>query len=515
MRIAVQLEDQLPNPQMGEGRRTMSHIMKYGQVAVVLPVLLAMSGCPDPDPNADAGDTGVAVDGEAGPGLGLVGDPCLSDLDCVVQAPGAHVACLRRSWGFTDGYCAVVGLTDESACRMADPSSTLVELPCSEAVCMSHCESSEDCRAGYECFLGIQACWPRCVPGRACPVPPPSLCAVDEDCNDGDNCTTDGCVDGICAYDRVTERPRRAARFATLGTAYDLDFYGRIDDNSLQLVVAEGEDGVEVFDLSNPTSPQVYFSIDTVGPAVAAYRAGERLVVAEEEFGIEVFDSTSGALLGSSEIEFDDGVARAVGFARGGADNAYVAVYQSGVVRVNLSNFNHGDACDTRGRAVHGVHLRDFQATLVADSLAGLAVCSWVEGTSEEATQIERIDTEGRMLALSQQGDIMATAEAGAGFSIFDVLNPIRPERRYESGVLEDEVLDVHMTGTSTLAVAAADEGLFMFALEDCFEPVLWYHWETDGPALALDEADGVLAIGLGEAGVELLDLGCRQIESD
>lgn len=492
----------------------MSHIMKYGHVAVLLPMLLVVGGCPDPDPNADAGDTGIETDGEAGVALGLVGDPCSSDLDCVVQAAGAQVACLQRLWGFTDGYCAVVGLTDESACRMADPSSTLVELPCSEAICMSRCESSADCRAGYECFLGIQACWPRCVPGRACPVPPPSLCTVDEDCDDGDSCTTDGCVDGICAYNRVTERPRRAARFATLGTALDIDFYGQIADDSLQIVVAQGENGVEVFDLSNPTSPQVYFSIDTVGPAVAAYREGSRIVVAEEEYGVEVFDSTNGALLGASEIEFDGRAASAVGFARGGENAAHVAVYRSGVVRVNLTTFNHGDACDTRGRAVHGVHIGSADATLIADSLAGLAVCSWAEGTNF-ATQIERLDTIGRMVAVSRQGDIMATAEAGAGFGIFDVLNPTRPERRYESEVFEDEVLDVHMAGNSTLAVAAADEGLYMFALEDCFEPVLWYQWETDGPALALDEADGVLAIGLGEAGVELLDLGCRQVESE
>jgi hypothetical protein len=236
-------------------------------------------------------------------------------------------------------------------------------------------------------------------------------------------------------------------------------------------------------------------------------------VVAEEEEGIEVFDIATGAILWSPVIELGGEPADVEGVAMLGEGYSLAMAYRSGVFVVDHQNFGATSVvCDTRGRAVHAFFFGALNIALVADSLAGLGVCQWAADGSS-ATEIERIDTDGRLVAVASQGSVLAAAEAGAGFGIFDVSNPALPVRRHVSGSLGAEVLDVHMTGSSTVAVAASEAGLFMFALEDCFEPVLWFQWATDGPAVALDETDGVLAIALDEAGVELLDLGCYEVE--
>lgn len=474
--------------------------------------VLALAGCPGPE-QPDAGDGGLDSDVDAETDAevevsGMVGDECELDTDCI--APGAR--CLRQEWGFRGGYCVIFDLANEGACRAADADSTHVALPCAQPVCMARCETSADCRAGYECFQGLQACWPRCEAGRACPVPAPRLCSSDGECDDGDTCTRDGCVGGICASARISQQPRRAARFASLGPVRDIDFSGHIDAGSLQITAAVEDAGVEVFDLSNPTQPQIYSQITTAGPAVAINRAGDRLVVAEGEAGLEVFDIDTGAIEWAPVIEFDGEPANVQGLAFLGDSYTFALGYRAGLFYVNHVDFwtAMSNRCDTRGRAVDAFSFWSSHIVLVADSLAGLGVCSWTEDYSA-ATEIERLDTDGRMVALSGVGSVLAAAEAGAGFGIFDVTNPARPVRRHVSGSLGAEVLDVHMTGSATVAVAASDAGLYMYALKDCFEPVLWFQWATDGPAVALDETDGVLAIGLGEAGVELLDLGCYE----
>lgn len=483
-------------------------------------VVFAAAGCPETPPDADADldggldgglDAASDADAESVRPLGMIGDPCTIDEDCIITSDQGQVACLRQGWGFREGYCTVVGTRNEGDCQAADHLSTHVALPCAQPVCMRRCDDSVDCRPGYQCFLGEQACWPRCEPGRACPIPPPTLCAADDECDDGDPCTVDGCIGGICDHDRIDYQPRQVARIATLGRAVDVDFTGRIADDNLQLIVAEGEDGVEVFDLSNPTEPQIYFRLNTIGEARAALRHRNLIVVAEGLDGIELFPANGGAA--DEHVLVEDGAASVEGVSRLNNNALNVLAYRHGLYRYNVeSRTLNGNTCDTRGRAVAAIHEGDI--TWVADSLAGLAVCSWAEGTTF-ATQIDRVDTDGRMLAISRYDEVLAAAEAGAGFGIFDVSVATLPSRRYASDSLEGDVLDLLLTGQTTMAIAASEGGLYLFALEDCFEPVLWYRWETDGPALAVDHSDGVIAIALGDQGIELLDIGCRAIEDE
>jgi hypothetical protein len=481
--------------------------------------LLAGSGCSESNGNPDAGDAGDAdatIDAEmadAGPPPGMVGAPCQTDEDCVGLLGTPNMACLRPSWGFTDGYCTIVGAANENACRAIDEASTRVDLPCAEPICMLRCEERGDCRPGYECFLGYQACWPRCEPGRACPFPPPTLCTPEDECDDGDPCTNDGCIGGICAHDRIAYQPRRAARMTTLGPALDVDFTGRIENDNLQLVVAEGEDGVEVFDLSNPTEPRVFYRIDTLGPALSVLREGNRIIVAEADQGFEVFNANNGAFVAHHLIENGEAEVRGLGYRS--SNNVLILAYRHGLFTYNSEiDAISRNSCDTRGRAVDALHAGSQNATFVADSLAGLAVCDWNEGTTF-ATQIARVDTEGRMVAVDALQEILVAAEAGDGFGIFDITTASQPLRRYNSDILDGDVMDVLLAGKTTLAVAASEGGVYLFSIEDCFEPNLWFHWETDGPALALDYTDGVLAIALGEAGIELLDIGCRAPPED
>ncbi len=482
------------------------------RTVAILAIVALAGGCDSNggEPDGGSGDGGPdgALDGDTLPTEGLVGHPCTADEDCMLAATSGRVTCLRRSWGFRDGYCTIIGARDDGECETADPDAAHVALPCARAVCMRRCELPEDCRDGYECQPVLQACWPRCEAGRACPVPPPNVCEFDAECDDGDPCTEDGCVDGVCAYDRVTEQPRRVARLATLGAAVDVDFTGTLSEGNMGLLVAEGADGVEAIDLGNPSSPALAFRLETTGRAVAVVRQGDRIAVAEETTGVELFPAGGGSAVGL--VALADGVGSAVGLT---PQNSFVYGYRHGAFYLDVAGAGVSAPCDTRGRATDGAWFGADRVLLVADSLAGLAICSWPEAGGQ--TQLDRVDTLGRLLAVAVRDTVLAAAEAGAGVGIFDVTDPRNPARRETTAPLAGEAVDVRMTGPSTLVAAASAGGIYAFALEDCFVPELWYRWETDGPALALDEQDGVLAVALGEAGVELLDLGCRTTEPE
>jgi len=373
---------------------------------------------------------------------------------------------------------------------------------------MQRCEDSNDCREDYECLPTLEACWPRCDPGRACPLPPPNVCEFDEECDDADPCTQDGCVDGICAHDRITTQPRRVARLATRGPALDVDFTGSLADDNLGLLVAEGGEGVQAIDLGNPSVPAVAFQLETAGRAVAVVRQGNRIAVAEELSGVEFFPAAGGSAVAAALLA--EGVGSAAGM---NPNNPWVYAYRHGAMWMNFDGGAVSAPCDTRGRAVDGVWFGGPRILLIADSLAGLAICSWP--TEGDPTQLERIDSDGRMLGLAFRETIMVAAEGGAGVGVFDVSDPVNPSRREMTPPLEGEAVDVRMPGRSTFMVAASEGGIYAFALADCYVPELWYRWETEGPALSIDEQDGVLAIAMGEAGIDLLDTGCRVVAEE
>ncbi len=476
-----------------------------GTLALVHVLAVLSTGCPadgDGDADLDASLDGPLVDGEAGPSDGLVGDPCITSEDCLFEG----ATCLRYSWGFQDGYCTILGARDIDHCESADLDAKFVQLPCARAVCMNRCVYPEDCRDGYECLPSVEACWPRCQPGRACPLPPPSVCQSDDECDDSDPCTRDGCVDDECAHERISDLPRRVARLATTGPALDVDLTGRLDRGNLRLFIAEGWDGVEAVDLSNPSQPALAFRVETVGEALSLSAVSGRLAVAEGVSGVEVFSDQGGTALGIIPIADGAGSALSVG--------EFIYAYRDGALSWNVANITTGAACDTRGRAVDGIWLSDHRVLLVADSLSGISVCDWAEGTTP--LEVNRVASEGRVLSLSRQNNTIAAAEAGAGVGILDITDPFNPVRRDTTPSLAGEALEVRLAGQKSLFVAANEGGVYAFALEDCFVPETWYRWETDGPALGIDIVDGLLAIAMGEQGVDILDLGCRySVEED
>lgn len=68
-----------------------------------------------------------------------IGDECSADAEC---GPGRF--CDRASRG---GYCTISPCSGDSC----PANSVCVEFPNEETYCMALCESSGDCRGGYEC----------------------------------------------------------------------------------------------------------------------------------------------------------------------------------------------------------------------------------------------------------------------------------------------------------------------------------------------------------------------------
>ena len=160
--------------------------------------------------------------------------------------------------------------------------------------------------------------------------------------------------------------PTLAGSYDTPGSAYDVAVSG---DHAF---VADYGSGLQVIDISDPTSPALLGSYDTPGTALRVAVTGDYAFVADDASGLQVIDisyPTSPTLLGSYDTP---GGARSVAVS---GDHAFVADLSSGLQVIDISDPTSPallGSYDTPGAArsvaVSGDH------AFVADDASGLQV---------------------------------------------------------------------------------------------------------------------------------------------
>jgi hypothetical protein len=187
--------------------------------------------------------------------------------------------------------------------------------------------------------------------------------------------------------------------------------------------VADGSSGLQVIDISNPASPTLGGSYDTPGAAFGVAISGNYAYVADGTSGLKVIDISNPA--SPDSVGSYDTPGAAFGVAISG-DYAYVADGSSGLQVIDISNPASPDSvgtCDTPGQA-QGVAVSGNYA-YVADEALGLQVIDISNPASP--TLVGNYDPYYYAWGVAVLGDYAYVATEYSGLHVIDISNPASP----------------------------------------------------------------------------------------
>jgi hypothetical protein len=189
------------------------------------------------------------------------------------------------------------------------------------------------------------------------------------------------------------------------------------------ICVADYGSGLQVIDISDPTTPTSAGSYDTPGQARAVAIAGDHAYVADYDFGLHVIDISDPTNPTSAGSYDKPNYARAIALA---GDYAYLADQSAGLLVLDISDPANPDSAgsyDTPGSAF-GVAVAGDHA-YVADYGPGLVVLDI--GNPTNPTLVGSYDTPGFAYDVAIAGDHAYVADYGAGLQVIDISDPTSP----------------------------------------------------------------------------------------
>jgi hypothetical protein len=247
--------------------------------------------------------------------------------------------------------------------------------------------------------------------------------------------------------------------------------------------IADETYGLQIIDISDPTTPLLLDNVDTPGYARGLAVAGNHVFVADEYQGLQVIDitdPTGGLLIGAYNTP---GFAADVAVA---GDHAFVADDSQGLIVIDItdpSNPTLAGSYDTPG-AAYALELVANYA-YVADALT-LQVIDISDPTSPILAG--SYDTADYAIGIAVDGDFAYVAVGENGLQIVDISDPTSPTL---AGYLDTAgwVYDVFLVGDHAY-LAAGDAGLLVVDVSDPTSPALTDSQDTVG------SAHGVAVVG-------------------
>ncbi|MBO1047272.1 MAG: DUF4347 domain-containing protein [Dolichospermum sp. DEX182a] len=187
--------------------------------------------------------------------------------------------------------------------------------------------------------------------------------------------------------------------------------------------VADGYSGLQIIDISNPTTPTLKGNYDTSGSAVGVQVVGNYAYVADGGSGLQIIDisnPTTPTLKGNYDVYGSVFGVQVVG------NYAYVANYGFGLQIIDISNPTTPTLkgnYDTSG-SVFGVQVVGNYA-YVADGLSGLQIIDISNPTTP--TLKGNYDTSGFAVGVQVVGNYAYVADFTSGLQIIDISNPTTP----------------------------------------------------------------------------------------
>jgi hypothetical protein len=297
--------------------------------------------------------------------------------------------------------------------------------------------------------------------------------------------------------------PTLAGRYDTPGSAAHVVVVGDY------AYVADGESGMHVFDVSDPTNPTLAGGYDTPGWCRSLAVAGNYVYVADGTGGklqvIDISDPTSPTLAGSYMALDNPYWVTLHGNYAYVLDPFLEPVY--GIIVLDVTDptnpvhlGDHYTAGFDRSAVVAGDHL------YVAGDVNGLYVFDITNPDS--LVRVDQLNVHNaRHVAISAHYAYLADMEAG--FRVLDVENPSSPTvvRTVDT---PGTAVGVHVDGNH-LYVADWDEGMHVYDVSDPANPVLEHSYNTPGGCGKIDVAGEHVFVADGEEGFLVLNV-CDQV---
>ena len=248
--------------------------------------------------------------------------------------------------------------------------------------------------------------------------------------------------------------------------------------------VADYTSGLQVIDISDPTSPVYAGSYNTPGYAYGVAVAGDHAYVADITHGLQVIDisdPTSPAYAGSYDTP---GYAFGVAVA---GDHAYVADGDSGLQVIDISDptspayaGSYDTPCGAEAVEVVGDH------AYVADGDSGLQVIDISDPTSP--AYAGSYDTPGCATGVAVAGDHAYVADHASGLQVIDISDPTSPAYAGSYGT-PYSACGVAVAGDRAYVMDQAS-GLQVIDISDPTSPAYAGSYDTPG------SATGVAVVG-------------------
>ncbi|MFH1843199.1 MAG: FlgD immunoglobulin-like domain containing protein [bacterium] len=203
----------------------------------------------------------------------------------------------------------------------------------------------------------------------------------------------------------------------TPGSAVDVAVFGNL------AFVGDGEDGLQVLDITDPESVGVIGTLDTPGYAWGVAVDGDWAYVGDGGVGVQVCDISDPTLPVITGVYNTPGMARGVAVA---GDLVLVADGVTGLALVDVSDPTAPQLVgihDTPGSAIAVAVAGDL--AYVADRESGLQIVDISDPTSP--TSVGSYDTPDDTWAVAVDGDLVYLGDSGNGIVIVDASDPTLP----------------------------------------------------------------------------------------
>ncbi len=275
--------------------------------------------------------------------------------------------------------------------------------------------------------------------------------------------------------------------------------------------MADCEYGLQVIDISDPTSPTLVGTCDTPGHSLRASRSRETMPLWRiSDSGLQVIDISDPAnptLVGTCDTPGD-----AYGVAVSG-DHAFVADRVSGLQVIDISDPASptlAGTCDTPGDA-YGVAVSGDHA-FVADGGSGLQVIDISDPTTP--TLVGTCDTPGYAEGVTVSGDHAFVADGGSGLQVIDISDPTTPTL---VGTCDTpgEAYRRRCLGRLRLCRRISDSGLQVIDISDPTNPTLVGTCDTPGYALGVTVSGDHAFVADDASGLQVIQVFQSEVDSD
>ena len=265
--------------------------------------------------------------------------------------------------------------------------------------------------------------------------------------------------------------------------------------------VADGNSGLAIIDISDPTNPGTPVYEDTTGNPYGVFVSGDYAYVADYTSGLAVIDISDPTNPGTPVYEDTTGYAWGV-YVSG--DYAYVADFISGLAIIDISDpTNPGTPVyeNTTGSAI-GVYVSGDYA-YIADWGSGLAVIDISDPTNPGTPVYE--DTIGNAFVVYVSGDYAYVADGYSGLAVIDISDPTNPGTPFYEDTTGD-ACGVFLSGDYAY-IANWNSGLAVIDISDPTNPGTPVYEDTTGYASGVFVSGDYAYIADYTSGLAVIDI--------